>query len=86
MFKKNGIIFREFSIKSFNDELKTIKDKILLPNDSFSHINEKDLKIFIFIIKHFGVQMIYNLNFISKKKIKLIINKTFSTKFFADQL
>ena len=55
MQKINGFdLFVDFSIKEYLEQLKKIKAEIIFQNILTSTTNEKDIKIFNYIIKNFG--------------------------------
>ena len=83
MSKNNGVnLFEDFSINEYNEQLKKIKTEIIFQNILTSSTNEKDIKLFKFIIQNFGKKFITNIKYISKKNIKLKINPKLSKNFF----
>ena len=83
MQKINGFnLFVDFSIKEYLEQLKKIKAEIIFQNILTSTTNEKDIKIFKYIIKNFGKKYMYNIYYISKKKIEIKnTSKTFEKLF-----
>ena len=59
-------IFEAFSFKDFINSFSKIRDEIINNNNFKIRIDEKDLNIFLKIIKNYGFEIIYNLNYISK--------------------
>ena len=86
MSKNEFMILKELDIKDFSQRFESIKNIIFLKNSIFTDINEKDLKIFIFIIKNFGLRKIYNFRYISKINTNFIISQKLSKKFFINQI
>ena len=86
MSKNNGVnLFEDFSINEYNEQLKKIKTEIIFQNILTSSTNEKDIKLFKFIIQNFGKKFITNIKYISKKNIKLKINPKLSKNFFLNK-
>ena len=86
MSKNNGVnLFEDFSINEYNEQLKKIKAEIIFQNILTSSTNEKDIKLFKFIIQNFGKKFITNIKYISKKNIKLKINPKLSKNFFLNK-
>ena len=84
---KNGVItFKVTELKSFLQKFKEIKTEILLKCGLFNEITDKDLTIFLFEIKNFGLKIIYNIKYIAKLNKKYIINEKLSKKFFIKQI
>ena len=87
MSKKNGFIsFSDFSINEYLEQLKKIKTGIVFHNILTSTTNEKDIKIFKYIIKNFGKKFIYNIFYVSKNKSKIKINPKLSKNFFINKI
>ena len=86
MPKNNVGIFRDFNINNFTNKFESIKKGILLENNLTINIDEKDIKIFIFMIKSLGIEIIYNINYVSKEKLIYIINKKLTKKFFINNI
>ena len=86
MSKNEFMILKELDIKDFSQRFESIKNIIFLKNSILTDINEKDLKIFIFIIKNFGLRKIYNFRYISKINTNFIISQKLSKKFFINQI
>jgi len=86
MSKNNGVnLFEDFSINEYNEQLKKIKAEIIFQNILTSSTNEKNIKLFKFIIQNFGKKFITNIKYISKKNIKLKINPKLSKNFFLNK-
>ena len=87
MQKINGFdLFVDFSIKEYLEQLKKIKSEIIFQNILTSTTNEKDIKIFKYIIKNFGKKYMYNIYYISKKKSKLKIHPKLSKNFLMNKI
>ena len=86
MSKKNGISFNYLDIKDFLQNFKRIKTDILLKNSINVDLEEKDLQKFVFIIKNFGYNFIYNIKYLSKENLAFILNKNLSKRFFINNI
>ena len=87
MPKNNGIsILIDFSINDFIEDFRRIKAEILLKNNIIQDINEKDLKLFLFIIKNFGSRIIYNIKYFSKSNLHHFINTKLSKNIFINNI
>ena len=85
--QKNGVIaFKISEFKSFLEKFKEIKTEILSKYGLFTEITNKDLTIFLFELKYFGLRIIYNIRYITKLNKKYIINEKLSKKFFIKQI
>ena len=85
MIKNERKKFNLLDIKDFSEQFKTIKSEIISENNIISDINENDLKIFILIIKNFGLRIINSLKYIIKSNLKYKINKNLSKCFLIHQ-
>ena len=87
MPKNNGMsILIDFSINDFIEDFRRIKAEILLKNNIIQDINERDLKLFIFIIKNFGSRIIYNIKYFSKSNLHHFINTKLSKNIFINNI
>ena len=84
---KYGVIkFRLSELNSFSEKFKGIKTEILLKYGLLADIDDKDLTIFLFILKNFGLKIAYNIKYIKKLNNKYNINKKLQKNFFNKQI
>ena len=86
MPKYGAIKFRASELKSFEEKFKGIKTEILLKYGLFSDLADKDLTIFLFILKNYGSRIAYNIKYVKKLNKKYNINKNLQKKFFTKQI
>ena len=72
--------------KDFKDNFSLIKNEILLKNNFSFEIQEKDIDIFLKIINNYGLQILYNINFILKRQRFCKIENINLKKFFLNQI
>ena len=77
MTNNNSFFFKNFSLKDFIDAFETIKDRIFKKYNYNFSIEEKEIKIFFKLIKIYGLEIIFNLKYISKiKDLNYIISNS----------
>ena len=77
MFNNYSSLFTNYSLKEFIEEYSLIRDEIIIKNNFNFKIGEKDINIFFQIIKHYGFEIFYNLNYITKSNnLNYLISNT----------
>ena len=61
-------LFENISIKRFKENFPSLKNEIIVKNELKFQLEEKDISIFIKIIRKYGLKIMNNINYILKRK------------------